>query len=356
MKKLFAILLSCALAVTLCACKSPAEKWDGMAQQAAALVEQENFTQASQAYQKMKDYYDKKKPEGAVSMEDEREKHLTAYLKGDKVLGGLLTGDLSAIHGEIGKDAAASIEKYVQTATKKLEEGNFQSLPFVVKLKEEAVSTGIYFKALEIYQKGDATANLTTAVDLFQKVKENSSKFGDSQKKIEEIHNTLFARYIQTAEEALGKLDFDAANNNLTLAREIANNEQTTDLQSRIQTAEQEEKARQEAERLEAERMQYETGITFDQLSRDPDAYNGKKVKFSGYVLQVTEGSSEYQIRLATSGKYDNVIFLSINKKLPTQRILEDDYITVKGTSKGLYTSVMGASKTLPLVFVEAID
>lgn len=156
-------------------------------------------------------------------------------------------------------------------------------------------------------------------------------------------------------------MDFDAANNNLTLAREIANNEQTTDLQSRIQTAEQEEKARQEAERLEAERleaerMQYETGITFDQLSRDPDAYNGKKVKFSGYVLQVTEGSSEYQIRLATSGKYDNVIFLSINKKLPTQRILEDDYITVKGTSKGLYTSVMGASKTLPLVFVEAID
>ena len=81
-------------------------------------------------------------------------------------------------------------------------------------------------------------------------------------------------------------------------------------------------------------------------------------MKFSGYVLQVTEGSSEYQIRLATSGKYDNVIFLSINKKLPTQRILEDDYITVKGTSKGLYTytTVMGASKTLPLVFVEAID
>lgn len=154
MKKLFAILLSCALAVTLCACKSPAEKWDGMAQQAAALVEQENFTQASQAYQKMKDYYDKKKPEGAVSMEDEREKHLTAYLKGDKVLGGLLTGDLSAIHGEIGKDAAASIEKYVQTATKKLEEGNFQSLPFVVKLKEEAVSTGIYIQSVGNLSKG----------------------------------------------------------------------------------------------------------------------------------------------------------------------------------------------------------
>lgn len=35
----------------------------------------------------------------------------------------------------------------------------------------------------------------------------------------------------------------------------------------------------------------YETGITYDQLARTPDDFKGKKVKFTGKVVQVIEGT-----------------------------------------------------------------
>lgn len=123
-------------------------------------------------------------------------------------------------------------------------------------------------------------------------------------------------------------------------------------------------KAEEEAAaRAEEEKKGYNTGITFNDLSRNPDDYEGKKVKFTGEVLQVTELTSEIQIRLATKpnswgGYSDNVVYLYFDSALISSRILEDDIITVYGVSRGLhsYTTVLGASVTLPLIEVEKID
>lgn len=102
----------------------------------------------------------------------------------------------------------------------------------------------------------------------------------------------------------------------------------------------------------------YESGITYDQLARTPDDYKGQKVKFSGKVLQVLEGDTEVDIRLATSGGYDNVIFAAYAKDLVTSRILEDDQITIYGTSLGLYSyeSTMGGTITIPSIWIDKID
>ena len=126
--------------------------------------------------------------------------------------------------------------------------------------------------------------------------------------------------------------------------------------------AEEEEAKRKEEEeqkaREEEEKKGYNTGITYSQLARTPDDYIGKKVKFSGKVLQVMEGSGTVQIRLAVGGNYNNVILCEYLSSTVSSRVLEDDYITVYGNSAGLitYTSTMGGEITIPSMLVTKID
>lgn len=66
-----------------------------------------------------------------------------------------------------------------------------------------------------------------------------------------------------------------------------------------------EERARAEAEAIAAaareaeEKLGYETGITYSQLPRTPNEYRGKKVKFTGKVIQVIDGGYEVNLRVA---------------------------------------------------------
>ena len=130
--------------------------------------------------------------------------------------------------------------------------------------------------------------------------------------------------------------------------------------------------AEEEAARLAAEEAKkgYDTGITFSNLERNPDDYEGKKVKLTGRVIQVMESDNEVDLRVATSKAmygegygYDDVFYAYIlnadatKEKLPS-RILEDDVITIYGTSEGLYTytSTADIDITLPLVSVDRVE
>lgn len=105
---------------------------------------------------------------------------------------------------------------------------------------------------------------------------------------------------------------------------------------------------------------EYETGITYEQLSRTPDDYTGEKVKFSGTVIQVVEDTSsdEIQIRLAVDDNYDTILLCGYDKTIVESRVLEDDWITIYGTSLGLisYQSTMGGTITIPAVYIDRID
>lgn len=102
----------------------------------------------------------------------------------------------------------------------------------------------------------------------------------------------------------------------------------------------------------------YETGITYDQLARTPDDYKGKKVKFYGKVIQVIEDDTNVQIRLAVNDNYDTVILGDYSKNIVSSRVLEDDHITIYGTSASTitYKSTMGGNITVPAVIIEKID
>lgn len=102
----------------------------------------------------------------------------------------------------------------------------------------------------------------------------------------------------------------------------------------------------------------YETGITYDQLARTPDDFKGKKVKFYGKVVQVIEGSGGVQIRLAVDDNYDTILLGEYSSSTVSSRVLEDDYITIYGTSVGTisYKSTMGGTITIPGVYIDKID
>ena len=129
-----------------------------------------------------------------------------------------------------------------------------------------------------------------------------------------------------------------------------------------LQKKEAEEKAAAEQAEKEAkekeEKEGYETGITFNQLARTPDDYIGKKVKFTGKVIQVLEGDNMVQLRIAINSDYDKVVLVEYSSSIVKSRVLDDDIITIYGMSLGLYTykSSLGTSITVPAISIDKID
>ena len=95
--------------------------------------------------------------------------------------------------------------------------------------------------------------------------------------------------------------------------------------------------------------------IPYKKLARTPDKYEGKKVKFTGKVIQTMEStySNSYRIEV-TRGSYgiwNDVVYVTYYGN-SSKRILENDIVTFYGKYDGLYSyeSVLGASITVPSV------
>lgn len=124
--------------------------------------------------------------------------------------------------------------------------------------------------------------------------------------------------------------------------------------------SEKEAKEKKLAEEKEKQSKQgYNTGITYEQLARTPDKLMGRAVKFHGKVIQIIEGDTEVQMRLAVNDDYDKILYCAISKdNLKGTRILENDKITIYGVSTGLitYDSTMGGKISIPGVLIEKYE
>jgi peptidoglycan hydrolase-like protein with peptidoglycan-binding domain len=98
---------------------------------------------------------------------------------------------------------------------------------------------------------------------------------------------------------------------------------------------------------------------SYDKIARDPKEYTGALITFSGRVLQSMEDDDDLALRVATKGRYDNVIYVVFANyfKDHTSRILEGDKITVSGICTGVlsYEAVNGATITIPSLLAEEI-
>lgn len=102
----------------------------------------------------------------------------------------------------------------------------------------------------------------------------------------------------------------------------------------------------------------YNTGITYEQLARTPDNYIGKKTRLSGKVAQVLEGEKEVDLRIAVNNDYNKMLLVVYNPTITKVRILEDDNVTISGTSTGIYTykATSGTSISVPSMNVDNIE
>lgn len=186
---------------------------------------------------------------------------------------------------------------------------------------------------------------------------------------------------LSSSEESI-ILERDKLKESLTEKEELANklNEENEALKKKIDLAkpwfEMEEKERKEKEaKLKSEKeakekklaeekekqakQGYNTGITYEQLARTPDKLMGRAVKFHGKVIQIIEGDTEVQMRLAVNDDYDKILYCAISKdNLKGTRILENDKITLYGVSTGLitYNSTMGGKISIPGVLIEKYE
>ena len=108
---------------------------------------------------------------------------------------------------------------------------------------------------------------------------------------------------------------------------------------------------------LEASKAEYSADYSYDQLARNPDSYVGNKMKFSGKVLQAETGDVSY-MRLAINDDYHTVLFVTYGKDVIDFRLLDDDRLTVYGTSNGVYSyeSVGSGTITIPWITADIIE
>ncbi len=133
------------------------------------------------------------------------------------------------------------------------------------------------------------------------------------------------------------------------------------ELKAEREKKEAEEKAKKEAEekaKKAEEAKGYDTGITYDELARNPDNNKGKTVTFTGKVIQVIRGDGEDQFRVSVKDDYNKVIFVTYTPKDGENKILENDKVVIRGVSVGeiSYTSTMGGKISIPGIEAHSIE
>lgn len=101
--------------------------------------------------------------------------------------------------------------------------------------------------------------------------------------------------------------------------------------------------------------------ISFSDLARNPDNYQGQMFKFTGEVIQVMDGSGMVDIRMNVTkisdeyfdwDYYEDTIYATVRVADGADKILEGDIVTIYGICCGDYTyqSVLGSQVTLPRI------
>ena len=102
--------------------------------------------------------------------------------------------------------------------------------------------------------------------------------------------------------------------------------------------------------------------ISYDALARNPDKHKFENIKIYGQIIQVVEedGSDEVIFRVATKDSgygnyYDDVVLVYYTYDSDESKMLEDDMVTMWGTSGGTYTyeSTMGGDITIPMMYAQ---
>lgn len=95
----------------------------------------------------------------------------------------------------------------------------------------------------------------------------------------------------------------------------------------------------------------------YSDAERNPDRYAGTQISIYGKVVQKLESGGSGMLRVATSWGWDDVFYVEYDKSAMSTNVIEDDWITVYGTSTGTvtYSSIWGQDITIPSMNAERI-
>ncbi len=104
--------------------------------------------------------------------------------------------------------------------------------------------------------------------------------------------------------------------------------------------------------------------LSYKDIARQPDLYEGESIVFTGEVMQVQESSYSNRLILLIEvtkdqyGYWDDLVYVTYTLPEGAPRILEDDIVKFYGECQGTYTyeTVMGSSNTIPSVSALYID
>lgn len=150
----------------------------------------------------------------------------------------------------------------------------------------------------------------------------------------------------ETEEERLARIEKENAEREKKEAEERAKKEQEEKEKKAL-------KAKQEKEFKEKCKT-----YTYQQIARNPEKFKGTNVKLTGEVIQALYGSDSVDLRVNITKEgtystwYTDTVYVVYDTEEGEDKILEDDIITIYGTSLGdyTYTSTMRAPVTLPLI------
>lgn len=102
----------------------------------------------------------------------------------------------------------------------------------------------------------------------------------------------------------------------------------------------------------------YAKNISYKDLSRTPDKFEGKAICYTGEVVQLVEGDGMNALRVAINGDYGNMFYLEYEPKIISERVLENDTITFYGIYYGIYQyeSAFGTTISIPAATVDYIE
>lgn len=210
-------------------------------------------------------------------------------------------------------------------------------------------------------KKNDVNEELKTVQDELktnQEEKEGSSlELEDAQKKNEELSSNL-EKIKKEKDELSSKLEKIEKEKKKTEDKLNSANKDYKELKK--QYDELLEKYNKECA-VEIEKPEnlgdYAKNISYKDLSRTPDKFEGKAICYTGEVVQLVEGDGVNALRVAINGDYGNMFYLEYDPKIISERVLEGDTITFYGIYYGIYQyeSALGTTISIPAATVDHI-
>ena len=101
----------------------------------------------------------------------------------------------------------------------------------------------------------------------------------------------------------------------------------------------------------------FRSDISYDEIARHPNDYDGELLTFSGEVAQVIESDGMTELRIAVDGDYDDIIYGIYDNRILDSRLLENDKIQFYGESCGIisYQSTLGETISIPSMSIYKI-